>query len=254
MDRSTFNPTSMRLATWSGPLLTVFFFIGLIPLAKFIPPPHPTDSAQEIKAFYLGNVNGIRAGMVFVMIGVGLIATWGVSLTVWTRRSEAGFPILSYIQLTCIAVGTMVGVLIALTWGLAAYRPDDTSADITRALNDAGWFFFLFDWPPFILWFVAFALGIFWDKSENPPFPRWAAYLTLWVACLTVPAGVMIFFKSGAFAFNGLIAMYVPLTVFFIWIIVMTALALRAIKHEEARHVAVIPTTRRADAVGSGAL
>lgn len=235
MNPRAINPKSMRLATWSGPLLTLLFFIGLIPLAQFIPPPHPTDTAEEIKAFYVDNVNGIRAGMVFIMIGVGMIAPFGVALAVWTRRSEAGFPVLTYIQLTSIAVGTMVGVLIALFWGVAAFRPDDTSADLTRMLNDIGWFFFLFDWPPFIIWFVAFALGILWDKSDEPAFPRWSAWLTLWVAFLTVPAGLMIFFKTGPFAFNGFLAMYIPLTVFFVWIMVMAALALKAIKRQEAR-------------------
>lgn len=225
----------MRLATWAGPALTVLFFIGLVPLAQFIPPPHPTDSAADIKAFYVDNVDGIRIGMVLVMVAVGLIAPWGVSLAAWTRRTETGFPVLTYIQLTCIAIGTMVGVLIALMWGVAAFRPDDTSADITRLVNDIGWFLFLFDWPPFIVWFVAFALGIFWDTSDEPAFPRWSAWLTMWVAFLTVPAGAMIFFKTGPLAFNGVLAMYIPLTVFFVWIVVMSALALRAIKHQEAR-------------------
>lgn len=242
-DRPAMNPTTMRLATWAGPALTVLFFIGLVLLAQFIPPPHPADSAERIRQFYLDNVNGIRIGMVFVMIAVGLIAPWGVAISVWTRRTETAFPVLTYIQLTCIAVGTMVGVLIALVWGAAAFRPDDVSPDVTRTLNDLGWFFFLFDWPPFVIWFLAVALGIFLDKSETPAFPRWSGYLTLWVTILTLPAGAMIFFKTGPFAYNGLIAMYIPLAVFFVWIVVMSVLMLQAIRREETTQQAVSTIT-----------
>jgi hypothetical protein len=53
------------------------------------------------------------------------------------------------------------------------------------------------------------------------------------VAILVIPAGVVPFFKSGPFAWNGAFAFFLPLAVFATWIAVMTILLRRAIDNEE---------------------
>jgi hypothetical protein len=220
----------VRACLWAGPLLSVLFFIGLIPLMGFVPPMHPTDSAATVARIYIDDTDSIRVGTWFLMVGVGLIAPWGVGIAVLTRRIPGVSPVYTSLQLVCIAIGVMIGIGFPLCWAVASYRPGDVDPDIVRMLTDFGWFFFLFDWPPFCIWFVAVALAIFSDSSEDPLFPRWTAYLSIWVCLLSVPAGLMLFFKTGAFAYNGLIAMYVPLAVFFIWVVVMTWAGLRALR------------------------
>jgi len=42
-----------------------------------------------------------------------------------------------------------------------------------------------------------------------------------------------VFFKHGPFAWNGVLAWWIPLTMFFIWFVVMTVLLLRAIADDE---------------------
>src|SRR5207248_2123003 len=87
---------------------------------------------------------------------------------------------------------------------------------------DFGWILFLFLWPPFTMWFVAVGIAMLCDSPSSPVFPRWCGYLSLWAAFLTVPAGCMLFFKSGPLAWNGLIALYIPLVIFFIWLLGIT--------------------------------
>jgi hypothetical protein len=228
----------VRAFLWAGPLLSLIFFIGVVPLMGFIPPMHPTDSAAEIARRYGDNTDSIRIGTWCIMLAVGLIAPWGVGLAVLTRRIQGTSPTYTYLQLVCVAIGVVIGMGFPLCWGVASYRPDGLAPDTIRMLNDFGWFFFLFDYPPFCIWFVAVALAIFSDSSEHPLFPRWTAYVSIWVCLLSIPAGLMLFFKTGAFAYNGLIAMYVPLAVFFVWIIVMTVTGLRALGALEAEPVA----------------
>jgi hypothetical protein len=72
------------------------------------------------------------------------------------------------------------------------------------------------------------AAAIFGDTRPHPLFPRWSAYLSLWNALLLVPGGLMAFFKIGPFAWDGIFAFYIPLLVFFVWLISMTVLMLRA--------------------------
>ncbi len=52
--------------------------------------------------------------------------------------------------------------------------------------------------------------------------PRWLGYLNLWVAMLIIPAGLVLFFKHGPFAWNGVVGLYIPLVAFAIWILSMT--------------------------------
>lgn len=231
--RKEMNPTAVRIGAWCGPVLVLFFFIGLVPLAGFVPPPDPSGSAAEIQRLYAEDLTAVRAGLLLSTVAVALFFPWGASIAVLTRRSESGFPILSYTQVACVGMCGIVALFTCLVWSWGAFRPDEISAETTRSINDFGWFLYLYTWPPFSVWALAIALAIFWDRSERPAFPRWAAYMNVWIAFLLIPAGLMLFFKDGAFAYNGLIAFWVPTVAFFVWIPIMTGLVLRAVNRYE---------------------
>jgi hypothetical protein len=54
--------------------------------------------------------------------------------------------------------------------------------------------------------------------------------MNFWMALLFLPAGLMVFFKTGPFAWNGLLSFWLPLVAFGIWFNVMIYALLRAIK------------------------
>ena len=95
--------------------------------------------------------------------------------------------------------------------------------------NDAGWLMFLMPFTTFIVQNFAIGLAILGDRSAQPVFPRWVAYFNFWVAVLFLPGGLLTFFKSGPFAWNGLFAFWVPFVVFFTWYILMFALLRKGI-------------------------
>jgi hypothetical protein len=70
------------------------------------------------------------------------------------------------------------------------------------------------------MWCVALAVAVFRDKREGEvrEFPRWVGYLSLLTAFLFVLAGAALFFKEGGYAYNGLLGMYLPLAIFFVWV------------------------------------
>jgi hypothetical protein len=235
MNPLSMNPTAQRVCAWTGPVLVFFFFIGFVAIAGFIPPPHPSASAHHIAGWYRHHTTAIRIGVLVEVICVSLFAPWGAVIAIWTRRSETGFPVLSYAQVICLGFVLVDAFFCGMTWGVASFRPDQVAPGTTRMLNDYGWFLYLFTWPPFSVWCLAIALAIIWDKNESPAFPRWVAYYNVWIAILLIPAGGMIFFKHGPLGFNGVLAFWVPTVVFFSWICVMTWCVLQAIAAEERR-------------------
>jgi hypothetical protein len=71
-------------------------------------------------------------------------------------------------------------------------------------------------------------LDILNDKRPTPMFPRWTAWFSFWAAILFVPAGAVLIFKTGPFAWNGLIAFYIPVITFFAWLMLMSGYGFKA--------------------------
>jgi hypothetical protein len=217
---------------WCGPLAVLLFLIGWVVLAGYLPPIAPTASAHEVADWYVTHVTAIRLGLFVSSIAMPLVIPFGIAIAVQLRASEPAVPILTYGQVAFASLGAVVTVFTMMVWAVAAFRPSDTSPDITRMLNDFGWFLFLFTWAPFSLWYVVIGAAILLDENDVPALPRWVAYLNFWVAFLSIPAGLILFFKHGIFAFDGLLALWVPLVVFLIWIITMTVVTTTAINRK----------------------
>ncbi|MCX2935066.1 hypothetical protein ORI20_32970, partial [Mycobacterium sp. CVI_P3] len=63
---------------------------------------------------------------------------------------------------------------------------------------------------------------------------RWSGYLSLWTALLLGPAGLVPLFKDGPFAWNGIFGFWCPLTVFCVWVAMITWRLITAINHDNA--------------------
>ena len=220
---------NLKLCIWAGPIFVLLFLIGAVPLAGFFPPPSAADTAAETLHMYNLDLTAVRLGCLVMAISSVFFAPWGVALAYVTRRAETGFPILYKTQIVLIAVSTMVILFIPVFWGIGAFRPNEVSPEIVQTWNDAGWFGVLFTWPPFSLWCIVIALAILGDQSETPWMERWVGYVNLWTGLLYAPAGLMIFFKTGVFSQNGLVVFWVPVGIFFVWIITMSWLVLKRI-------------------------
>ncbi|MGL5442076.1 MAG: hypothetical protein ACRDDJ_06380, partial [[Mycobacterium] stephanolepidis] len=47
-------------------------------------------------------------------------------------------------------------------------------------------------------------------ETGSEPLPRWSAYLLLWCGLLFAGSALIIFFKDGPFAYDGLVGLYIP--------------------------------------------
>ncbi|WP_067671466.1 hypothetical protein [Nocardia miyunensis] len=217
------NKKAQMICVWCGPLCGLLFAIGAVFLGRFIPPlVAPSDGALVVARKWAEHTGEIRVGAMICVISMSLITPWGAVIAAQFRRLEGRFPVLSYVQVICVAVGTTVVVLMSMFWAVAAFRPTSYSPETVMMLNDIAYYLFLFTWTPFVIWALAVALAVFTDTGEGPVYPRYVGYISLWTGLLFCGAAGMEYFKTGPFAWNGVMALYVPVVVFFIWLAVLT--------------------------------
>ena len=223
-----------RVLIWTGPAMVLLWLGAFVFIAGFIPPSAPSDSATEVVLRYTRDHNAIKLGMVISMLGSALLVPWAVAISGQLKRID-GAKALADVQMVSCALLSLEFITPIGVWMAAAFRYDDRAPDVTQALHDLGWILFVtVIWS---MWIQLLAIGaaILIDRSPEPVLPRWLGYLQIWVAILVLPAGIVLFFKNGPFAWNGLVGIYMPLVAYVIWIIATTVVVDRALVRQIAQ-------------------
>lgn len=223
---------TQRWCVWCGPIFVALFAIGFWAVARFVPPPSPDLSAEQIAARYADNRNQIRAGLQIAVGASALFFPFVAAMSVQIKRIEGRESPLAYAQLAAGAGSTLVFVFPLMFMQAAAFRSDRSPGDV-QALNDLAFIPFvgLFCVP--MVQNVCLAIAILQDKRADPVFPRWSGYFNLWIGSCYLPAVMLVFFKEGPFAWNGLLPWWLGAAAFFSWVLVMAVLMLRAIDRNE---------------------
>jgi len=224
-----------RMSAWSGLVFLLTFFIGWAVLARYLPPPSPGASAEEIARFYNTDTNLLRVGLLVVQGSCMFYIPWVAVISARIKRIPGVSPVCTYTQALGGIMGMLALILPYYFWAAASFRPERDAA-LIQLLNDMGWLIFVMTFAPFVIQNVAIAFATLSDRRAQPLFPRWVAYFNLWIAFLFLPAGLALFFKAGPFSWRGLITFWVPLAAFSVWLIGMLVLMLRSIGRDaEAR-------------------
>lgn len=219
---------SMAFCAWSGFAAIIFFIIGGVWLGGMLPPLlHADEPAAEFVRKVTEHLFEIRIGSVFLMISFALFGPFGAGMAALTRRAEQS-PVFSYVQLIFTACGTMIALLVAFTWALMAFRPDEYHPSTVQMFADFAYFLAVFSVPVFGGWCVLIALPILLAPEGRTPFPRWVAYVNLWAVLLFAPGQLVLFFKDGPFSWHGIVALWIPFVAFFLWILIMSLQLLKA--------------------------
>jgi len=234
MTTDNFNSKVLKFCAWMGPAFVVMWITGAGPVTSwvYLPPPSAANSAAVTVASYTDQLTQVRVGCVFMIFSSVLYTFWGSVVSLYARKAEKGYPILFYVQMVSLAACVVVVLLIGFFWGVAAFRPGEISPEITQALNDVAWFGVLFTGAPFTAWAFALAAAVLMDKSERPVFARWTAYMNIFAGLMYFEACFLLFFKTGPFSQNGIFVFYLPMATFFIWILVLTFVVIKAINEE----------------------
>ncbi|BBX00079.1 hypothetical protein BST36_23395 [Mycolicibacterium moriokaense] len=250
------NFTSQRVCAYLGLVAAFCWIVGLVVFARWVPPVSPADTAEMVADRYASNVNSIRLGAIFVALGGVLYGAWTAAITVQMKRIEGRYSPMAYTQLAMGTAFTLVFIIPVVIWNAAAFRPYE-NIEITHRLNDLGWFMFLNPGLVVGLQGMAFAFAVLADKSRSPVFPRWLAYLNIFVMIDVQGAILNPFFKEGPFAWDGFFSWWVALPAFTIWMVTMSICLLRAIRNQEREFLAETgaenaPTTGGGPEAGPG--
>ncbi len=222
------------LCLWAGPIGYLLFGIGFWPVAGFVPPHLPSWGAGEISAVYRGNTGGILAGMLIIMFGVALLAACFAAFAVQVKRiapAPSPYAMATMISSSLVLISFFV---CPVFMAAAAFRPE-RSAEVTLLMNDLAWIALVTPAAPAIVQAVMIGCAIFAEPDEARTIPRWAGYFCFWCAVLFIPGALACIFKTGPFAWNGLLAFWLAAWLFGGWIVVMTLVFARAVRTQAVR-------------------
>jgi hypothetical protein len=225
-DRSPVELTVLKACIWCGPVMGVLFVVGFL-IAGFFPPPAPGQTAAEVAAMIERDRDSIRIGIVLCLASCALLMPFQAAITIHMKRIEGVRPVLAYTQLALAALATLEFVIPYVFMLVSTYRPD-IDPDVTLALFDLSWFFFLGVVCTFVPQLAVFGIAILIDSREPPIFPRWLGWLNLWLCLTFTPASLIVFFKDGPFAWNGFFVWWVPVAAFLFWFVPNFVCLLRA--------------------------
>lgn len=224
---------TQKASVWCGPVVILVCVIGLAVCARFVTPPAPLTTPEGIAAIFQQRTLGIRTGMMVMVLGAALLGPFFAVISVQMRRIEGPRPTLAYAQLMLGACFILEIIFPMMAIQTAAFRPERDGV-IQQTLNDMGWLTFFGVASTGFVQLVIIGVAILQDTQPVPAFPRWVGYFNIWVGFAFFPGTVMIYFKSGPFAWDGIFIFWIPFTAFFLWLLVMPFVLCRAIDQETA--------------------
>src|SRR5437763_1174404 len=237
---------------WVWPVALVGFGIFFVLVAGFVPPPRESWSAARIARFYADNRTGIRIGLIGAMFFSALLLPCYTVLSAELRKIEGKLSLLAPIQFGGAVILVTFFQIIGLLWLLASFRPE-ADPQLMRFANDFCWLVWTMLIPTYSLQYLCLAVGGFMDKRPNPAFPRWSAYMNLWVAVTGIGGVLAVFFKTGPFSWNGIVGFWIPVIVYMVGMSVDMWLVLQRARYEARMITVPEPAAGRADPTVRGA-
>jgi hypothetical protein len=232
MTSSVLDPTALRridlFGVWSFMLYPLLLTLGWVLIAGFVPPHSPAADAVSIAALYQTHSVRIIVGMVITLFAAMFLIPLTGLITKYIYRAEGAVGVLTVSQFLGGFALVLFTFLPAMYWIAAAFR-GDRMPEIVQMANDMAWMLLVGGFTIYIPVLYSIAYVALNDKSAKPVFPRWIGFYNLWTFLLFLPGQLLYFFKVGPFAWNGIIAFWIPIGVFGGWFLAMFYVLRRAV-------------------------
>jgi hypothetical protein len=219
---------------WSLPVFYNLFGLMFVFLGKVMPPPKPGLTQQEIVAFVESNARSMQSAWVLLSLTLGFASLSSGLIVTQMKRMRGVSPALAYAYLAVLAVAALPGCLFCgLMFALAAFRQRDPQ--VVAMLYDMGMLSFVGSLGCFVTQYLVFAIAIFLDRRGI--FPKWLAYMSLWGIVTELVAIPIWIFRSGPYAWDGLISFYLGTVIFVVWEICLIVCLYKAIKRQPPEEI-----------------
>jgi hypothetical protein len=232
---------AQRILIWWGLIFMAIYGLAWRFLLHMMPPPSPTWSADRIAAWYIAHGTEIKWGSTIAGWTSAFMVPWAVVVAVQMSRHEKGKPIWSILA---FAGGVMMSIFLTLPpvlWGVAAFTPT-RAPEITATIHELGLLTLVTTDQYYIfLWFAVAVICLIPNTVVHSPFPRWFGYFTIWNALMLEVGAIAFNTRTGPFAWNGLLVFWIALSVYAVWIVVLSVLMFKAIANQESETEAKSP-------------
>jgi hypothetical protein len=207
-------------------LYGLLFFV----IARTQPPPRPALDPSEIVQWFADRHDGLLYGYAIVFIVGGATAIMNATLAYSMRRMSVSRAF-AYSYLVIYALATLPGMLImGIACTVGAMRPD-RDPQLMSWLYDFAFLSFEGTMGVFLIGSLVWMVAVLLDK--NGVFPKWFGYLNLCNALTEVVVAPAWIFKSGVFAWNGMIAWWINMGVFVVYTATFLTLLRKLILRED---------------------
>ena len=227
------NTRNQLLLTHSGIFMALVVFLGSFVLTGWLPPPSPNLSPEEIAQIFSPDNVVRRIGILLMCFVSPLVVGFAAVIATQLKRIEGPHHVMANLQYVSAAAGLCLFLVPGFIWLAISYR-HGIDPGLIMTLNDLAWFMFLCGASPTVLQWASIGFAIISDKSANPIYPRWLAFLNFWLAFGAISGTVIPFVKTGPFAYNGLFGFWIVAFVFFVWTFTMWWYTLQAVKRQAA--------------------
>jgi uncharacterized membrane protein YidH (DUF202 family) len=216
-------------------LFVVFTFVGL---EVFWPqPPSFALSAEQTAAYYVEHQNGFFIGIVMCSIGMAFLLAWTVQFCLMLWRLEGRSHAVTAVTVASLAASPILLSFDLAIFGVAAFRPGETSPDVTRAMSDVAWLGSQHIWPMLALGMALAGVLIIKTRGRSGSLPAWLGYFSLAVALCEFGQLPIFFFKTGPFSGNGAGAWYLATFTWGPWILAAGWAMYRVLGRQQAEHL-----------------
>ena len=222
-----------RFCAWNGYIFMAVFVVFWGLMSHNCPPLSADLPASAIAEYFRADRNWIRLGMVVSMTFVICYLIWAIAIARVMSKVVGKDSILIDLQVWGAGL-TVVPILISSSfWLTGAFRPDALPDSVLQMLYDMAWLLIDLAYATTSVQMVAIGVAFLQDDREQPLVPKLLAWYGIWVAFSFAAECLMPFFKTNAFARDGLLNFWIEFPVWFVWAPTLTYYILKAIPRLE---------------------
>ena len=225
------NPKrELWFAWWTTVIFYQIFFIAFFVLTRTQPPPDPGWDTPRVVQWFNDNHYGLLVGFGIMFLVTGMTAPQNALISYSMRRMSVSRAF-GYSYLVLYSLSAIPGMLLmCITLTVGAMRPD-RGPELIHWLYDFAFLSFVGTMGVFLIGSLVWMTAILIDK--NRVFPKWFGYLNLCNALTEIVVSPAWLFKSGPWAWNGVIAWWIDMVVFGLYTGIFLMLLRKLIQRED---------------------